>query len=196
LDIGEGRLLAIANIHAHWNDKLAVVKSHQAAKTYQELVRIGSFMASTRDVGIIKSIANNTDSPTRVYYFFGGDFNTTGEIVNLSSLSGLENTYARYDMRENGVQLGEARGKPFYGAGNPATHLSPDYSHTIDHIFYNPNFVSSVSPIWSGCKEPCTVALRVLRIPRSDEGLLGEKYLPRYNEPSDHFPIGAEFVLY
>lgn len=179
------RLIALANIHCHWNDKHAETKTLQVKNTWGTL-------KSYTPLVIQKYFA--LDNPPHVYYFFVGDFNTRAKDISPFYVHRISDWpfVSVYDrLRSDG---------PF--ALPKPTCVGPEFTDCIDYIFYAPHFSSdpflprSLADPFSltSPSQPCTILTHRLLVPYT--GPDGQGYLPNESQPSDHYPIGARFLLY
>nr|ACR38125.1 unknown [Zea mays] len=172
------QILIVANTHIYWDPQWIDVKLAQAKYL---LSRVSQFE---------QLISNKYNCKPSV--IIAGDFNSTpGDKLELS----LEENYSElcfllmevynYLLSANLGSTDEApiKLRSLYAAngGEPEyTNYTPGFTGTLDYIFLSDG--SSIKPT------------SLLRLPRGDsEDVKGG--LPNFRHPSDHLPIGADFLV-
>ncbi|KAF9626750.1 hypothetical protein IFM89_038968 [Coptis chinensis] len=156
----------VVNTHLYWDPELADVKLEQAKYL---LLRLAQFKAI---------VANKLGCNASIVVC--GDFNSTpGDQVYQYLVSGYSSSIPHDNAEDLPIPLCSVYA---YDTGKepPFTNCTPMFTNTLDYIFFSP----------SEQLEP--VAVLELPEPESSEVAGG---LPNYHHPSDHLPIGAEFVI-
>ncbi|KAF8398756.1 hypothetical protein HHK36_014614 [Tetracentron sinense] len=159
-------LVIVANTHLYWDPEWADVKLAQAKYL---LVRLAQFKATVTD---------KFDCTPSV--IVAGDFNSIpGDEVYQYVVSGNSSSMPSLDHSEK-LPIPLCSVYAFIGGEPRYTNYTPDFTNTLDYIFFSP----------SGCLKPVSF----LELPESDStDVIGG--LPNYHHPSDHLPIGADFEV-
>ncbi|XP_022716423.1 carbon catabolite repressor protein 4 homolog 4-like isoform X2 [Durio zibethinus] len=159
-------VVILANTHLYWDPEWADVKLAQAKYLLSRLAQFKTLVTDKFEC-----------TPSLI---LSGDFNSTpGDKVYRYLISGNSlSTSSVRCLEELPLPLCSVhaftRGEP------PFTNCTPDFTNTLDYIFFSP----------SDCLKPVSILeLPVLDSPDITGGL------PNYSHPSDHLPIGAEFVI-
>ncbi|KAK1285220.1 hypothetical protein QJS10_CPB20g01082 [Acorus calamus] len=160
-------IIIVANTHIYWDPELADVKLAQANYL---LLRLDKFRA-------VVSERFNCKPPVLV----AGDFNSTpGDKVYQRLVSGSTSTLMQQGETEEKSHLSLCSLHAFIGGEPPFTNYTPGFVGTLDYIFFTPS--SGLKPVSS------------LEIPGPESpDIVGG--LPNYQFPSDHLPIGADFII-
>lgn len=156
----------MANTHIYWDPEWADVKLAQAKYL---LSRVAQFK---------KMLSEKFECKPSV--LIAGDFNSIpGDKVYEYLVSGGP-------MAEPSAEYSEDLPMPLcsvyaYTRGEPKfTNVTPDFTDTLDYILFTPS--EGIEPVG------------YLELPETD-ALSIKGCLPNYSHPSDHLPIGAEFVV-
>ncbi|KAF8402344.1 hypothetical protein HHK36_013298 [Tetracentron sinense] len=160
-------LVIVANTHLYWDPELADVKLAQAKYL---LLRLAQFKATVTD---------KFDCTPSV--IVAGDFNSIpGDEVYQYLVSGNSSSSMPSLDQSEKLPIPLCSVYAFIGGEPPFTNCTPDFTNTLDYIFFSP----------SGCLKPVSF----LELPESDStDVVGG--LPNYHHPSDHLPIGADFEV-
>ncbi|KAK1403011.1 carbon catabolite repressor protein 4-like [Heracleum sosnowskyi] len=159
-------LVIVANTHIYWDPEWADVK---LAQVKYLLSRLAKFKILVSD---------KFDSKSSV--LLSGDFNSVpGDQVYQYLTSGSSFVEPKpEEMEDLPISLNSVyaslRGEPQF------TNYTPGFTGTLDYIFFSPS--ESIKPI------------SYLDLPEADSSDI-KGGLPNYNHPSDHLPIGADFVI-
>ncbi|XWS49386.1 hypothetical protein CRYUN_Cryun13aG0159400 [Craigia yunnanensis] len=159
-------VVILANTHLYWDPEWADVKLAQAKYL---LSRLAQFKALVTD--------KFECTPSLI---LSGDFNSTpGDKVYQYLISGNSSSASSIRCLEE-LPLPLCSVHAFTRGEPPFTNCTPDFTDTLDYIFFSP----------SDCLKPVSILkLPVLDSPDVTGGL------PNYSHPSDHLPIGAEFEI-
>ncbi|KAK9757265.1 hypothetical protein RND81_01G152600 [Saponaria officinalis] len=159
-------LLIIANTHIYWDPEWADVKLAQV-----------KYLLSRLDQFKILVSERFECTPSVI---LTGDFNSTpgSEVYNYIISGSSEAKHTDECPDELPIPLSSVyectRGEP------PFTNCTPGFTGTLDYIFFSP--LGSMKPV------------SFLELPDSDSPTVAGG-LPNYQHPSDHLPIGAEFLV-
>ncbi|KAJ8774152.1 hypothetical protein K2173_009583 [Erythroxylum novogranatense] len=159
-------VVIVANTHLYWDPEWADVKLAQAKYL---LSRLDQFRKVVSD--------QYKCAPSVI---LAGDFNSVpGDKVYQYLVSG-NNSVALVDcLDEPSIPLCSVYAH-VRGNEPPFTNCTPDFTNTLDYIFFSPT--DRIKPV------------SILQLPEENSpDVLGG--LPNYYHPSDHLPIGAEFEL-
>ncbi|XP_042486681.1 carbon catabolite repressor protein 4 homolog 4-like [Macadamia integrifolia] len=159
-------LVIVANTHIYWDPEWIDVKLAQAKYL---LFRLAQFK---------KMVSNKFDCTPSV--ILCGDFNSTpGDMVYQFLISGNSSAMPVSEHSEDApIPLSSVYA--FIGGEPPFTNCTPDFTNTLDYIFFSPT--EGLRP----------VSFLELPGPESSDVIGG---LPNYDHPSDHLPIGTDFEI-
>ncbi|KAL1804253.1 hypothetical protein ACET3Z_032900 [Daucus carota] len=156
----------VANTHIYWDPKWADVKLAQVKYLLSRLAKFKTL------------VSDKFDSEPSV--LLSGDFNSVpGDKVYEYLISGNPSMEPQLEQREDlPIPLDSVyaylRGEPQF------TNCTPGFTGTLDYILFSPS--GSINPI------------SYLDLPEADSSDV-KGGLPNYYHPSDHLPIGADFVI-
>nr|XP_004300396.2 PREDICTED: carbon catabolite repressor protein 4 homolog 4 isoform X1 [Fragaria vesca subsp. vesca] len=159
-------VVIVANTHIYWDPDWADVKLAQAKYLLSRLARFKKLVSDKFDC-----------APSLI---LAGDFNSTpGDKVYQHLTSGNSSSPPAFDALEDlPIPLcsvyASTRGEP------PFTNYTPGFTGTLDYIFFSPS--AHIQPV------------SFLELPEPESSDINGG-LPNFNHPSDHLPIGAEFVI-
>ncbi|KAM5573784.1 hypothetical protein ABKV19_013370 [Rosa sericea] len=159
-------VVIVANTHIYWDPEWADVKLAQAKYLLSRLARFKKLVSDKFEC-----------TPSLIV---AGDFNSTpGDKVYQYLISGNSSSAPTLDVVEDlPIPLcsvyGSTRGEP------PFTNYTPGFTGTLDYIFFSPS--DNIQPV------------SFLELPEPESSDI-DGGLPNFNHPSDHLPIGAEFVI-
>ncbi|XP_061989037.1 carbon catabolite repressor protein 4 homolog 4 [Rosa rugosa] len=159
-------VVIVANTHIYWDPEWADVKLAQAKYLLSRLARFKKLVSDKFEC-----------TPSLIV---AGDFNSTpGNKVYQYLISGNSSSAPTLDVVEDlPIPLcsvyGSTRGEP------PFTNYTPGFTGTLDYVFFSPS--DNIQPV------------SFLELPEPESSDI-DGGLPNYNHPSDHLPIGAEFVI-
>ncbi|XP_043695021.1 carbon catabolite repressor protein 4 homolog 4 isoform X2 [Telopea speciosissima] len=156
----------VANTHLYWDPEWIDVKIAQAKYL---LFRLAQFK---------KIVSNKFDCTPSV--ILAGDFNSTpGDMVYQLLISGNSSAIPVPEHSEEApIPLSSVYA--FIGGEPPFTNCTPDFTNTLDYIFFSPT--EGLRP----------VSFLELPGPESCDVIGG---LPNHHHPSDHLPIGTDFEI-
>ncbi|KAL5793095.1 hypothetical protein ACOSP7_001689 [Xanthoceras sorbifolium] len=159
-------VIVVANTHLYWDPELADVKLAQAKYLLSRLAQFKTLVSHKFEC--VPSV------------IVAGDFNSVpNDKVYQYLVSGHSSSAQQEEcLEELPIPLCSVyaftRGEP------PFTNCTPDFTDTLDYIFFSPS--DSIKPV------------SILELPEPDSpDVLG--CLPNQYHPSDHLPIGAEFEV-
>ncbi|OMO93715.1 Endonuclease/exonuclease/phosphatase [Corchorus olitorius] len=159
-------VIILANTHLYWDPAWADVKLAQAKYLLSRLAKFKTMV--TEKFECIPSLV------------LSGDFNSTpGDKVYQYLISGNSSSASSMSCLEE-VPLPLCSVHAFTRGEPPFTNCTPDFTNTLDYIFFSP----------SDCLKP----VGILDLPELDSPDVAGG-LPNYSHPSDHLPIGAEFEI-
>ncbi|KAJ4953858.1 hypothetical protein NE237_030690 [Protea cynaroides] len=159
-------LVIVANTHIYWDPEWIDVKLAQAKYL---LFRLAQFK---------EVVSNKFDCTPSV--ILAGDFNSTpGDMVYQFLISGNSSAMPVPEHSE-AAPIPLCSVYAFIGREPPFTNCTPDFTNTLDYIFFSP----------SGGLRP--VSFLELPGPESSDVIGG---LPNFHHPSDHLPIGTDFEI-
>ncbi|GAB4857953.1 Carbon catabolite repressor protein 4 4 [Ancistrocladus abbreviatus] len=159
-------IVIVANTHLYWDPEWADVKLAQAKYLVSRLALFKTLVSERFDC-----------TPSII---LAGDFNSTpGDQVYQYLVSGSPSSMPPVECSDDlPIPLCSVyactRGEPTF------TNCTPSFTDTLDYLFFSP----------SGCIKPVSF----LELPEADSSSVAGG-LPNYQHPSDHLPIGAEFVV-
>ncbi|KAH7577411.1 hypothetical protein JRO89_XS01G0247300 [Xanthoceras sorbifolium] len=159
-------VIVVANTHLYWDPELADVKLAQAKYLLSRLAQFKTLVSHKFEC--VPSV------------IVAGDFNSVpNDKVYQYLVSGHSSSAQQEEcLEELPIPLCSVyaftRGEP------PFTNCTPDFTDTLDYIFFSPS--DTIKPV------------SILELPEPDSpDVLG--CLPNQYHPSDHLPIGAEFEV-
>ncbi|XP_050375620.1 carbon catabolite repressor protein 4 homolog 6 isoform X2 [Argentina anserina] len=159
-------VVILANTHIYWDPDWEDVKLAQAKYLISRLSQFKKLISDKFGCTPLLLIA--------------GDFNSTpGDKVYQYLISGNCSSSPTLDVLEDlPIPLcsvyASTRGEP------PFTNYTPGFTGTLDYIFFSPS--DQIQPV------------SFLELPEPESSDISGG-LPNFNHPSDHLPIGAEFVI-
>ncbi|XP_017973266.1 PREDICTED: carbon catabolite repressor protein 4 homolog 4 isoform X1 [Theobroma cacao] len=160
------RVVILANTHLYWDPEWADVKLAQAKYLLSRLAQFKTLVTDKFEC-----------TPSLI---LSGDFNSTpGDKVYQYLISGNSSSASLMTCLEE-LPFPLCSVHAFTRGEPPFTNCTPDFTNTLDYIFFSP----------SDCLKPVSI----LELPELDSpDVVGG--LPNYSHPSDHLPIGAEFEI-
>ncbi|KAK9928297.1 hypothetical protein M0R45_025440 [Rubus argutus] len=159
-------VVIVANTHIYWDPDWADVKLAQAKYLLSRLAQFKTLVSDRFEC-----------TPSLIV---AGDFNSTpGDKVYQYLISGNASSAPTLDALEDlPIPLcsvyASTRGEP------PFTNYTPGFTGTLDYIFFFPT--DHIKPV------------SFLELPEPESSDI-DGGLPNFSHPSDHLPIGAEFVI-
>ncbi|WRX18759.1 Endonuclease/exonuclease/phosphatase - like 9 [Theobroma cacao] len=159
-------VVILANTHLYWDPEWADVKLAQAKYLLSRLAQFKTLVTDKFEC-----------TPSLI---LSGDFNSTpGDKVYQYLISGNSSSASLMTCLEE-LPFPLCSVHAFTRGEPPFTNCTPDFTNTLDYIFFSP----------SDCLKPVSI----LELPELDSpDVVGG--LPNYSHPSDHLPIGAEFEI-
>ncbi|KAK1554674.1 hypothetical protein Q3G72_015675 [Acer saccharum] len=159
-------VIVVANTHLYWDPELADVKLAQAKYL---LSRLAQFKTLVSDK--FKCLPS---------VIVAGDFNSVpNDKVYQYLVSGYTSSAQQEEILEE-LPIPLCSVYAFTRGEPPFTNCTPDFTDTLDYIFFSPS--DSIKPV------------SILELPKKDSPeVVG--CLPNQYHPSDHLPIGAEFEV-
>ncbi|KAI9177359.1 hypothetical protein LWI28_014169 [Acer negundo] len=159
-------VIVVANTHLYWDPELADVKLAQAKYLLSRLAQFKTLVSHKFEC--LPSV------------IVAGDFNSVpNDKVYQYLVSGYSSSAQQEEILEE-LPIPLCSVYAFTRGEPPFTNCTPDFTDTLDYIFFSPS--DSIKPV------------SILELPKKDSPeVVG--CLPNQYHPSDHLPIGAEFEI-